>query len=242
MKIIIPFFSTFLCILVFSCSDSISLEERLAVQLENDGVLQQGSIEVTPVKYKKEYALQELSLESEEVKEAKHKLNLQFKETLPKGYEIHYTVNNGPFIISKTAKIELEMLEGNNVVLAFLSLANGLRIPNEKAVFLKNYVLGGEQQSDITETGIHLFHHLSNYADSSGLFLDFYAKNVAEGSNYFARVITDGNQFNLSLHKAFQLDGLTKGYHDIRIQLVDGSGNVVDGPFNDTGVISIKVE
>ncbi|MFT6166888.1 MAG: hypothetical protein ACJAV5_001426 [Vicingaceae bacterium] len=238
MKLIVPFF----CILLFSCSDSTSLEERLAVQLENDGVLQQGSILVTPVKYKKEYALQELSLKSEEVKEAEHKLNLQFKEALPKGYEIHYTINNGPLIISKTAEIELEILEGNNVVLAFLSLANGLRIPNEKAVFLKNYVLGDGQQSNVTETGVHLFHHLSNQADSSGLFLDFYAKNVLEGLSYFVRVIVDQNQFDLPLNKAFLLEGLPKEDQGIRIQLVDGNGDVVDGPFNDTGVISVEVE
>ena len=238
MKLIVPFF----CILLFSCSESASLEERLAVQLENDGVLKQGSIQVTPVKYKKEFALEELTLKREEVKQVEGKLNLQFKEELPKGYEIHYSVNNGPLIISKTDEIELEILEGNNVVLAFLSLANGLRIPNDKAVFLKNYILGEGQQRDVTETGVHLFHHLSNHSDSSGMFLDFYAKNVMEGSNYFVRVIADQNQFDLPLNKAFLLEGLTKENHGIRIQLVDKNGTVVDGPFNDTGVIRVDVE
>ena len=240
MKLYIPFFC--ICIVLFSCSDSTSLEERLAFELESGVGMQKGSIQAISVKNKKEYALEELTLEKEVIKEADRKVHLQFKEELPVGYEIHYTVNNGPLMISKTAEFEVEILEGNNVVLAFLSLANGLRIPNEKAVFLKNYVVGEAQQSDVTETGIHLFHHLPNRFDSLGMYLDFYAKNIPAGSTYFARVIADGSQFNLPLNKAFKLNGMTKEYHNLRIQLIDATGKVVSGPFNDTGVISIKVE
>lgn len=238
MKLYIPFF----CILLFSCSDSTSVEERLAVELESGVGIQRGSIQAIPVKNKKEYALEELTLEKEMLKEVDRKVHLQFKEELPTGYEIHYTVNNGPLMISKTTDIEVEVLEGNNVVLAFLSLANGLRIPNPKAVYLKNYSIGLDESNEVTNTGVHLFHNLSNTADSAAFYLDFYAENVPEGSNYLARVIADGNTFNVPLDKAYKLNGMTKEYHNLRIQLIDATGKVASGPFNDTGVISVKVE
>ena len=51
----------------------------------------------------------------------------------------------------------------------------------------------------------------------------------------------DGNQFNVPLNKAFKLNGVTKEYNNVRIQLEDGKGKVADGPFNDTGVMSVEV-
>ncbi|MFT4755551.1 MAG: hypothetical protein ACI9DK_002474 [Vicingaceae bacterium] len=231
-----------LFILLNSCTEVVSLEERLNVELDSDAIQQKGPLTIVAVVYKQEYALEKLTLKKEAFLMKTNRLNLQFEEKLPQGYEIRYSVNNGEVLKSESTDLEVQLLKGNNVVLAFLALANGLRIPNKNAVYLKNHFVGEEEQDDVTETGIHLFHNVSSQVDSAAFYLDFYGKNVPEESNYFARVIADGNQFNVPLNKAFKLNGVTKEYHNLRIQLVDGNGKVVAGPFNDTGVMSAEVK
>lgn len=228
-------------ILLNSCTEVVSLEERLNVELDPDAIQQKGPLSVVAVVYKQEYTLEKLTLKKEAFLKKTNLLNLHFEEKLPQGYKIRYSVNNGEVLMSESADMEVQLLKGNNVVLVFLALANGLRIPHKEAVYVKNHFVGEEEQGDVTESGIHLFHNVSSQVDSSAFYLDFYAKNVPEESNYFARVIADGNQFNVPLNKAFKLNGVTKEHHNVRIQLVDGNGKVVDGPFNDTGVISVEV-
>lgn len=240
MKLLLS--SVIVALFLFSCSGSSSNEEELRVDLVEGIIQTKGPFQLAQVKYKEQYELAQLTLKDAQLNEDDQTLILRFNEEPPEAYEIRYTVNNGRLKQSRSSELKVELLEGNNVVLAFLALSNGLRIPNPRAVYLENYSIGLNESSEVTKTGVHLFHNLSNTADSAAFYLDFYAENVPEGSNYFARLIADGNTFNVPLNKAYKLNGMTKEYHNLRIQLVDGAGAVVNGPFNDTGVISVEVE
>ena len=81
-------------VLLYSCTESVSLEDRLAVQVETEVAQKKGPLTIIPVVYKKQYSLQKLTLKSEAQVEVINKLSLQFEEELPLGYEIHYSVNN----------------------------------------------------------------------------------------------------------------------------------------------------
>ena len=73
--------------------------------------------------------------------------------------------------------------------------------------------------------------------------LDFYLVNAnLQADNYQVRVLIDDEEFVLDSWQAYFVEGLSMGDHTFRIQLIDQEGNLVPGPFNDSGdrIIQLK--
>ena len=65
-------------ILLNSCTEVVSLEERLNVELDPDAIQQKGPLSVVAVVYKQEYTLEKLTLKKEAFLKKTKTLNLQF--------------------------------------------------------------------------------------------------------------------------------------------------------------------
>jgi len=163
-----------------------------------------------------------------------------------KGQHIHFIVNNGPYKAHYEPKFEAELLEGNNVVLAFLSRSYHESIKNGTAHVLKTFQIG-DQPSTFDHSASHLFYSRpkGTYKGEDGkkILLDFYLINtkLAEGGNK-VKVLIDGVDFLLPTWQPYFVEGLAIGKHSFRIQLLDKEGNLIEGPFNDSGLREITIE
>ena len=124
MKLLLS--SVIVALFLFSCSGSSSNEEELRVDLVEGIIQTKGPFQLAQVKYKEQYELAQLTLKDAQLNEDDQTLILRFNEEPPEAYEIRYTVNNGRLKQSRSSELKVELLEGNNVVLAFLALSNGL--------------------------------------------------------------------------------------------------------------------
>jgi hypothetical protein len=156
-----------------------------------------------------------------------------------KGQHIHFIVNNGPYAAHYEPEIDGELMEGNNVVLAFLSRSYHESIKTKGAHVLTNYVIG-EVEDEFDPTAEHLFYSRpkGSYTgtDAQRILLDFYLINTKLSANgNKVRATIDGKVFVLPKWAPYFVEGLEMGEHSFRIELIDAAGNVVEGPFNDSG-------
>lgn len=163
-----------------------------------------------------------------------------------KGQHIHFIVNNGPYQAKYEPSFETDLMEGNNVILAFLSRSYHESIKNGKAFVLKTFQLG-DSPSTFDHDAQHLFYSRpkGTYKGEDGkkILLDFYLINseLSESGNK-VKVTIDDTEFTLASWQPYFVEGLTAGTHSFRIMLVDSNGEMVEGPFNDSGVREITVE
>jgi hypothetical protein len=156
-----------------------------------------------------------------------------------KGQHIHFILNNQPYKAKYEAAFEEELGEGENVLLAFLSRSYHESIKNGNAHVVTS-LYAGEGGSSFDPNGEHLFYSRPKgtykLAESNRFLLDFFLINVdLEASGYKVRATVDGAVFELPSWKPYFIEGLQAGEHTVRIELIDGSGNAVAGPFNDSG-------
>lgn len=156
-----------------------------------------------------------------------------------KGQHIHYILNNQPYKAKYEAMFEEELAEGDNILLAFLSRSYHESVKNGKAHVLTNLRVG-EGGSDFDENGEHMFYSRPkgsySLAESNRFLLDFFLVNVnLEEKGYKVRATIDGAVFELPTWKPYFIEGLAAGEHTCQIELIDGTGAVVAGPFNDSG-------
>ena len=157
-----------------------------------------------------------------------------------KGQHIHFIVNNGPYAAHYNPEFEGELLEGNNVVLAFLSRSYHESIKTSSAHILTNFVVGEDAEDDFDMSEEHLFYSRpkGSYTghDAHKILLDFYLINTELSSNgNKVRATINGNEFILPKWAPYFVEGLPMGENTFRIELIDADGNVIDGPFNDSG-------
>jgi hypothetical protein len=163
-----------------------------------------------------------------------------------KGQHIHFIVNNGPYAAHYEPEFEGELMEGNNVVLAFLSRSYHESIKTQTAHVLTNYVVG-DVDDEFDPTAEHLFYSRpkGTYTgkDTEKILLDFYLINTKLAANgNKVRATIDGKVFVLPKWAPYFVEGLGMGEHTFRIELIDANGNPVSGPFNDSGDRTITLE
>lgn len=163
-----------------------------------------------------------------------------------KGQHIHFILNNSPYTAHYEPSFDADLAEGNNVVLSFLSRSYHESIKNGDAYTLVNYKVG-ETTEEFDENAEHLFYSRpkGTYSgkDAQKILLDFYLVNAelaADGNKVVATI--DGNEFVLDAWEPYFVEGLGNGEHTFRIRLVDSEGNLVPGPFNDSGDRTITLE
>lgn len=165
-----------------------------------------------------------------------------------KGQHIHFIVNNAPYQAKYDPSFDAKLEEGNNVVLAFLSKSFHESVKTETAYYFNNFYVG-EGESGFDLNAPHLFYSRPKgeykAEKAKQLLFDFYLINTELSANgNKVKLSIDGNEFMIPEWKAYFVEGLSVGEHTFRIQLVDEKGNLIEGPFNDSGerVITISQE
>lgn len=161
------------------------------------------------------------------------------------GQHIHFILNNAPYQAKYEPSFEAELMEGNNVVLAFLSKSFHESVKTKTAYFFHNFYVG-EGKGDFDENAPHLFYSRPKgeykMSKAKQLLFDFYLLNAELSANgNQVKLTIDDTEFMINDWKAYLVEGLELGEHTFRIELVDQDGNMIDGPFNDSGVRTITI-
>jgi hypothetical protein len=173
-----------------------------------------------------------IQLNTKKISVGKNKL--RFSVDGIEDYSISYLANNYFLAQFKADFFEVELLNGNNVFLTFLTDEHNISIKTNKGSMLKNAVLGGVQSLfDMNDP--HLFYYLPQ-AITQEPILDFYLINssISENGN---KVKVTINETEFIIHKwaAYRIDGLKNAENTVRIQLLDKNMQLIAGPFNDSG-------
>ncbi len=164
-----------------------------------------------------------------------------------KGQHIHFIVNNAPYKAFYTPEFESELGEGSNVVLAFISRSYHESIKAAGAFVVTEFNTSGGDPADLS--GKHLFYsrpkgtYKGEFAKK--VLLDFYVVNteLAEDGDQ-VKVTVNGTEFMLPMWVPYTIEGMPMGENTIMIELVDAEGNMIEGPFNNSGerVITLTEE
>ncbi|MBI2281526.1 MAG: hypothetical protein HYU68_12690 [Bacteroidetes bacterium] len=186
----------------------------------------------------KEFSNTLLSISTKQFKEGTNSLSFLVEGI--SNYNIAILENNYTLTYFNQPNIKKEFLYGNNVFLAFLTDENNISIKKNNAHLLKNVVIG--DMDVLFNMGVpHLFFYLPQPTSAQPI-LDFYLVNtsIAENGNK-VKVTINSIEFIIDKWAAYTIKGLTKAENTIRIQLIDKNGNLIDGPFNDSGDRSFVV-
>ncbi|AHM61052.1 hypothetical protein D770_13990 [Flammeovirgaceae bacterium 311] len=164
-----------------------------------------------------------------------------------KGQHIHLIVDNEPYdaLYETTYKKELE--EGHHVELSFLSRSYHESIKTPEAYVLRQFTVGNAQQSqNIDLNAPHMFYSRpkGDYEgkDTERIMLDFYLVNteLSENGNK-VRATINGQEFMITDWKPYHMTGLPMGENTIKLELLDGDGNLIQSPYNPvTRTINLK--
>jgi predicted component of type VI protein secretion system len=156
-------------------------------------------------------------------------------------YNIATIENNYTLNYFNNSQIKKDFLAGNNVFLSFLTYPNKISVKTNKANVLKNVVIG-DMESLFNMKQPHLFYHLPQ-ENTTNPILDFCLVNTSlSNQGNFVKVTINEVDFILERWAAYQISGLKTKQNTIRIQLIDKNGNLVDGPFNDSGDRGFNLE
>ena len=154
-----------------------------------------------------------------------------------KGQHIHYIVNNGPYAAHYMSEVPDQLEAGNYVVLAFLSRSYHESVKSDGAYFIENITVGDAEPTEADLTAPHLFYSRpkGTYkgADTEKVMLDFYLLNetISPDGNK-VRATINGQEFSIDEWAPHYIEGLSVGENTIKLELVDASGNLIEGPFN----------
>ena len=165
------------------------------------------------------------------------------------GQHFHLILDNGPYMANYEAgePFNLGELEpGAHTLVAFPSRSYHESVKSDTSYDYINFYVGeesGEFMLNLDDPAIIYSRPKGTYsgADAERIMLDFYLHNVELSSDgYKARyTITDseGNEaasITLTEWAPAFVTGLSSGTYEVNLQLLDGEGNVVPGPMNDT--------
>ena len=157
-----------------------------------------------------------------------------------KGQHIHFILNNQPYSAHYEPAFGKEIPDGVHHLVAFLSRSYHESVKNENSVVVTMLEVGADPTDDIgldMEAPTLIYSRpKGSYAgkDTENLLLDFFVLNTElspDGNKVKATV--NGEEFVISEWAPHVVKGLPKGEVTINLQLVDASGNLIPGPFND---------
>ncbi len=160
------------------------------------------------------------------------------------GQHIHFIQNNKPYKAEYTADFTEKADPGRNVVLCFLSRSYHESLKNNASVVVREFTMPGKS-TDSTVIDLAkdptLFYSRpkGDYKklDGDKILLDFYLLNTdLADKGYSVRATIDGEVWMINKWDAYMIEGLDLGKHTVRLELLDGNGQAVPGPFNDSGV------
>ena len=149
-----------------------------------------------------------------------------------KGQHIHFIVNNGPYSAHYNNNFKKKLNNENNVILAFLSRSYHESVKNPNAFILTQI---GENKIDLNNEFLFYSRPKGTYKgkDTEKLLLDFYLINTTislEGNKVKATI--NDTEFIITEWAPYYLQGLPKGEINIKLELINSKGQLVDSPFN----------
>ena len=155
-----------------------------------------------------------------------------------KGQHIHFILNNGPYSAHYESSFTKKIEGDSNILLAFLSRSYHESVKNPNAYVIQQ--IGGGENVDLNQEFLFYSRPKGTYegADTEKLLLDFYLVNteLSPDGNKVRLTIT---QNGLIVHYAtldrwvpYYIEGLQKGEVNIKLELINAEGNLVDTKFN----------
>ena len=149
-----------------------------------------------------------------------------------KGQHIHFIVNNGPYSAHYTDSFSKGFEKESNVILAFLSRSYHESVKNKDAYILTQV---GENDIDLENEFLFYSRPKGTYkgANTENLLLDFYLVNTEISKNgNRVRATIQNTEFIIDEWAPYYIKGLSKGEINIKLELIDSSGNLIKTPFN----------
>jgi len=166
-----------------------------------------------------------------------------------KGQHAHIILDNDPYFANYEAGAPFDigvLDEGPHTLIVFPSRSYHESVKASGSVDIANFYVGkkeGEFLLDESKPTIIYSRPKGTYKghDAQKIMLDFYLINAELGDDYKAKYTIRKNEagadeYSITMGEwspAF-ITGLNSGEYIITLQLLDGDGNLVDGPFNNT--------
>ncbi|KAA9331328.1 hypothetical protein F0P96_13840 [Hymenobacter busanensis] len=154
------------------------------------------------------------------------------------GQHIHNIVDNEPYTAHYTTEFTKPIADGQHVVLSFLSRSYHESLKHRTAYDLRVISVGKVATPLAVDLAApHMFYSRpkGEYTgkDAQKVMLDFYLVNTTltpDGNK--VRATINGTEFMLDQWAPYMMEGLPMGQNTVKLELVDGNGNLVPGPYN----------
>lgn len=160
---------------------------------------------------------------------------------LTNGKHIALWIPTYPIQRVTTADIQTKLRKGNYTSLAFLCDENGMSVKQPEAYALRSFSVKNDNGSNYTDSAMVVINSTAQ-STSFNPFIDFYLANtnISKKGNKISLTI-DSNVFQLHNWSAYKINGLAKGKHQLKIQLVNHKGEKFKSPYTvDSTEIEIK--
>ena len=240
-KFIIPFIIGVIAI-IYSC---LSTEKKDTI-INSSNELQ--NITITKVIGSPEYENASLNIKTIEMGDEKSKFSFNIENydlgiqtsknfdyqlaNSAKGQHIHFIINNGPYSAHYMDSFSKDFKKESNVILAFLSRSYHESVKNKDAFILTQV---GENQVDLENEFLFYSRPKGTYkgTETEKLLLDFYLVNTEISSNgNKVRATIQDKEFIIDEWAPYFIKGLPKGEINIKLELIDSNGNLIETPFN----------
>ena len=158
-----------------------------------------------------------------------------------KGQHIHNIVDNQPYTAHYDTKFTKPIADGQHVILSFLSRSYHESLKHLGAYDLRVITVGTPAAGtpplafDVKAPSLFYSRPKDTYSgkDAQKIMLDFYLVNttLAPDGNK-VRATINGTEFMLDRWLPYMMQGLPAGQATIKLELLDGSGNLIPGPYN----------
>ncbi len=157
-----------------------------------------------------------------------------------KGQHIHNIIDNEPYTAHYETKFTKPVADGQHVVLSFLSRSYHESLKHRSAFDLRIINVGESKPAAspiINVNAPNLFYSRPkdtySGADAKRIMLDFYLVNTTlEPGGTRVRATINGTEFMLDRWLPYMMEGLPAGENTVKLELIDGSNNVMPGPYN----------
>ena len=158
-----------------------------------------------------------------------------------KGQHIHNIVDNQPYSAHYETAFTKTIPNGQHVVLSFLSRSYHESLKHRGAYDLRLVNVGTSPAAgaapvlDVKAPTLFYSRPKDSYtgADAKRIMLDFYLVNTTlEPGGNRVRATINGTEFMLDRWLPYMMEGLPAGENTVKLELVNGSGTMIPGPYN----------
>lgn len=158
-----------------------------------------------------------------------------------KGQHIHLIINNEPYSAHYSETFSKKIAEGNNLILAFLSRSYHESVKNQDAFIISQI---SDEPFDLNNEFLFYSRPKGTYKDKDAekVLLDFYLVNTEISPNgNKVRATIDDTIFLIDEWVPYYIEGLNNGETQIKLELINSDGNLIDVPFNPS-IKTINIE